>query len=926
MPDLIKPNQRNANPLSASEALIAPRLAEAFHISSTLKRHPCALQVVEMGDPLSGTSATQAQVQGSVEPSPSLSTSPVVQGSTVSTPDGTVSELRGESRGRKKNENLPPSRAREVQRAFRARRAAHLAKLEDRILELEAENTELRRLLLLPLPDRGVLGSGPTGRGKSLTEGGVPMSERVKAKRERDRKRAEAAAQARGETLPREKTPDDDTRSKGARAVSASAVSKKRKFSDKGDGQHDEDFGRDGRHVSESFTATPSSSSLGLRSPSITLPTPIAAIAGLPLNANSKQTNRLPSFSSTGGDIGTSRGGSSSSYHNHLPPPPSLDALGNAFGSLSDTQTPIPPLQSASVNSSSPGLLSAALGGRFPHDLHQPFTHHNQDQNPFMNFSAGMTTNPLGTPQDANSSLLNSLLAALPGGNMIPGLSPNSNNTNSDFGNNINNGSNGLPPLPELLSIILKNPELQRRVLQHQMAQKAQQNQISQQHLQSFPSSTTSFPGSSSLFGFDTFDNTNSHQDHLSGYNIAGDNPLNMPRMDPSTLFKDLFNNGRNLQSNQSNNGHGNHNGSSFMPNLMDTLGMSDSHFPASLSLPNNDRPPSSAGNDNLMTFDRLFGSQNTGMSSSNLNNSGRDDFMASASEQSARVDHAPQLSPMVLKNVFQASAAASHQIERPSSVPLPIRSQGPRPVLASRGTATPKDAHEATQSGSADLKGKAKEVPSHLSNAATKGMHPPPMKIPALGQSSSTLKSQPDLLHRLRHCCHLSDQHVSSDPGLLLFASRLCLAVGCDYGGKHNVSDSTSGSGESGVSAMQPDAGNDEDYLKLEAAWQLLRHHLDPPSPQSSSGQGLPGMSSSGDSVNENGKPIDGQNQIATGRLAAEMVLRAVRAKTQSHDEGEDKQQGEKDMSRWIACRRNPGMSVDKAMIVALVNGFGGN
>lgn len=29
-------------------------------------------------------------------------------------------------RGRKRNDNLPPNRARDVQRAFRARRAAHL--------------------------------------------------------------------------------------------------------------------------------------------------------------------------------------------------------------------------------------------------------------------------------------------------------------------------------------------------------------------------------------------------------------------------------------------------------------------------------------------------------------------------------------------------------------------------------------------------------------------------------------------------------------------------------------------------------------------------------------------------------------------------------------------------------------------------------
>jgi hypothetical protein len=54
-------------------------------------------------------------------------------------------------------------------------------------------------------------------------------------------------------------------------------------------------------------------------------------------------------------------------------------------------------------------------------------------------------------------------------------------------------------------------------------------------------------------------------------------------------------------------------------------------------------------------------------------------------------------------------------------------------------------------------------------------------------------------------------------------------------------------------------------------------------------------------------------------------MVLRAVRAKTQAHD-GEDAQVAGKGMSRWIACRRTMGMSLDSAMIMALVNGFGGN
>ncbi|KAK8865834.1 hypothetical protein IAR55_000982 [Kwoniella newhampshirensis] len=97
---------------------------------------------------------------------------------------------RHEPRGRKPNDQLPPSRAREVQRAFRLRRAEHLAGLEERILHLENENNQLRALLNLPIADRGRIGSGPTGRGKALKEGGVPMSERVRARKEaRERER-----------------------------------------------------------------------------------------------------------------------------------------------------------------------------------------------------------------------------------------------------------------------------------------------------------------------------------------------------------------------------------------------------------------------------------------------------------------------------------------------------------------------------------------------------------------------------------------------------------------------------------------------------------------------------------------------------------------------------------------------------------------
>ncbi|KAH9936046.1 hypothetical protein B0H21DRAFT_758734 [Amylocystis lapponica] len=69
-------------------------------------------------------------------------------------------------RGRKRNDTLPPNRARDVQRAFRARRAAHLEALEHRVAELEEENNYLRTTLNLPPANRPPLGKGPTGKDK----------------------------------------------------------------------------------------------------------------------------------------------------------------------------------------------------------------------------------------------------------------------------------------------------------------------------------------------------------------------------------------------------------------------------------------------------------------------------------------------------------------------------------------------------------------------------------------------------------------------------------------------------------------------------------------------------------------------------------------------------------------------------------------
>ncbi|KAG8906323.1 hypothetical protein FRB99_007103 [Tulasnella sp. 403] len=72
-------------------------------------------------------------------------------------------------RGRRRDDSLPYNRARDVQRAFRARRAAHLENLEHRVQELEEENAQLREALCLDPSERAPLGKGPTGRGKIIT-------------------------------------------------------------------------------------------------------------------------------------------------------------------------------------------------------------------------------------------------------------------------------------------------------------------------------------------------------------------------------------------------------------------------------------------------------------------------------------------------------------------------------------------------------------------------------------------------------------------------------------------------------------------------------------------------------------------------------------------------------------------------------------
>lgn len=132
---------------------------------------------------------------------------------------------------------------------------------------------------------------------------------------------------------------------------------------------------------------------------------------------------------------------------------------------------------------------------------------------------------------------------------------------------------------------------------------------------------------------------------------------------------------------------------------------------------------------------------------------------------------------------------------------------------------------------------------------------------------------SQPDILTRLRACCHVSDSHVVNDPGLLIFATRLCQTFPCSYGGVH----------------PNPATQTDSDHMLLDDSWRALRSQLDP------------------------GGEADGENRINTGRMAAELVIRAAASRGGAS-------------GGWIMCRYREGMSVKRIIISGLVAGFGGH
>lgn len=177
--------------------------------------------------------------------------------------------------------------------------------------------------------------------------------------------------------------------------------------------------------------------------------------------------------------------------------------------------------------------------------------------------------------------------------------------------------------------------------------------------------------------------------------------------------------------------------------------------------------------------------------------------------------------------------------------------------------------------SGSGHRRTSMSPPPKPSSSASMHHPHDPQPQQPSFQQPPQPppqqQQQQPDLLTRLKSCCHLSDSHVVNDPGLLIFATRLCQSFPCQFGGMH----------------VEIGAGvSDSEHLMLEDSWRALKNQLDP------------------------GGEADGENRINTGRMAAELVVRAA------HSRGP---------TGWILCRYREGMSIKTSMIRDLVQGLGG-
>ncbi|GAA6024491.1 hypothetical protein JCM11491_004834 [Sporobolomyces phaffii] len=115
-------------------------------------------------------------------------------------------------RGRRQDDTLPPSRSRDVQRAFRARRAAHLTHLEATVDWLTAENAALRQRCGLPLDGPPLTGNAPVEEvieGPSEAPPGA-STKKAGAGGKAKGKAAKAAAQSAGDHSDEEGKMEED--------------------------------------------------------------------------------------------------------------------------------------------------------------------------------------------------------------------------------------------------------------------------------------------------------------------------------------------------------------------------------------------------------------------------------------------------------------------------------------------------------------------------------------------------------------------------------------------------------------------------------------------------------------------------------------------------------------------------------------------
>lgn len=768
-------------------------------------------------------------------------------------------------------EGLPPSRAREVQRAFRARRAAHLATLENRILELEAENTELRRLLALPLKERHELGSGPTGRGKSLKEGGVPMSERVRAKRERDRLRHEAAARAAAEAKGIEYVPpskpvysEDDEIALNVSPAAGSSVN--HRGLTESPGLDDDASNRRQRRASKSAErpqrARQPSLAISDGGSSITssLFAALTEAAGVEAAKPREQTTQPP----TSGVASTSDTGSQPvagpSTAAAAAKTDDLDysALESWLQSAAGEQNTAPAV-TLDFPAYTSGFQQPSSSNFSNAPLYQQQQQQQQQQQPHQQVPSNPPWMPNNAPHPPaaafadNNAVKALFMAALQAEQHNPGALQAFANAAMSAAQN----QSGNPPADERSdqpdpgqAAVMANIERMIKAAGATQAaqngfrmppiprqlQQQQQEQQQQQYMRAQMQQTPAQSYQQDLFA------------QLAAAGLTGPSRGNNHYMQQAQPASSL---------------------PPYLASL--TAGVLSPNFPDGHP-PNRFMP--NAWNQQQQQFSAFS------------------PFGAATAPSPMNFDFASMGFPM-------AGPSSSSSPRQNSMTPATQRQQGGMPTSASSPM-------------SVNQLGKRKERPDSADSAATLPQQERPTNKPAL-------------LQRLRDCCHLSDVHVTNDPGILFFASKLCGLVACRYNGRHagriidldNEAEKRRRTGALGQSAAGEPTVEElqERYMDVEPAWQLLKSHLEPSIDGGSWGGGFEGLSGGAAvlaQLERAAKATDSQNQI-TGTRAGEMITSAVLAKVKSGQSAED----------WISCRRAPGLIIRKHLITELIGGF---